>query len=512
MRSLSFRSLSLIQPSKNSARAVLFAPKRCSFLSSRAANFERREVRVGGSGNVNIECVLFDVLRWNLANHQASVYRALETRTTQVPSVLVHIPSGPPLVPISGNPRNHDSILKSLAEQLPTTTLVAINYRLSPAYVGSKLPTSETHFRFPQPIHDVSESFAYVVEHLVPSLFTDQDWPQILLHGRHFGGALAAMLALTAPDEINAVAIENPILDWVMLDELTSKTGPDKSSKRKLSSATETLDFVDTRAAARQLMEMRTKLFPNPSHYFDPFASPTLFLRAPGRDTPRTHAEAVGLFHETTEQGGAQDDWIALADIDEYPDGDSKQPLDLHPASDTATESEADTIAEAEGSFGPYDDDLPPPNQPLSHDSSASALSSPPTSPSSNKSDVATESQTASDSQPRAIRRRKVLRRWPPVHRSEDVSLPYFNVLVSGRPMDDRSNSSDTDNLNSAMQEILRMQGVEFAELLKRACFFGRERSVADERVEFTEIQPGDSVGPSQVAMEWLRKKIDEAS
>ena len=293
------------------------------------------------------------------------------------------------------------------------------------------------------------------------------------------------------------------------------------------------------RSAAKQLIDVRTKLFASPSAYFDPFASPTLFLRAPGRDTPRTHADALGMLDdEMTFDNETEIDegWEAVGGKDDYslstqtpPPGAGKDDLenlniDTNALSRNAASNEPssvqqdlDTITEAIGadSFGPYDDD---------HHAKSASSTPAATDTSRSNSNSSSLSHTGSK-QPK---RRKVLRRWPSISRPEDVMLPYFNVYVSPPPSPDLENSATrTDNgnvgLDAGMNALLRMQGIELADLLRRACFYDREKGVGEERVKLTEVGgDGDHVqdrgsrdakaGEEQrtrAMVEWLRWRLE---
>ena len=194
------------------------------------------------------------------------------------------------------------------------------------------------------------------------------------------------MLALTCPNLIHSLQVAEPFVDWVSLDERTSK------AKDPL-----------TKYSLAHLVILRSRLFHSPSAYFDPFASPALFLRAPGRDTPAAHSSPL------TENEG-----------------------DLY----AETNSDADA-------FGPYDDDM------------TSAV------------------------RHTATKRRKVLRRWPPVGRPEDVMLPYTRILLK-----------EGGGLNG----ILRDQGREMADLMRKTCFRGREKSLGEKRVKIETLAEEKSV------------------
>ncbi|KAK4895117.1 hypothetical protein LTR27_006723 [Elasticomyces elasticus] len=75
------------------------------------------------------------------------------------------------------------------------------------------------------------------------------------------------MLALTecrvGQPGIVAAALSSPIVDWVDLEQA-----------------------ADTDGTTAQIPDLRNRLFRKPEHYFDPFASPMLFLRSAGYTIP----------------------------------------------------------------------------------------------------------------------------------------------------------------------------------------------------------------------------------
>ncbi len=350
------------------------------------------------------------------------------------------------------------------------------------------------------------------------------------------------MLALTYPNDIHSVAIANPLVDWVILDELLRPTHtPPGAPRAKYSSpATSAEDTDAIKLAAKRLIDLRSKLFGSPSAYFDPFASPTLFLRAPGRDTPRTHAEALGMLDDETsfnEETEADEDWEAIGEKDESSQVTLKKQSSTGNRNDldnlnvdtdalssksasndpSSLQEDIDTITEAIGadSFGPYDDDHPP-KPTRSHSSSDTSSPAPPL-------DDPTRSPTRPSSESRAkrVKRRKVLRSWPPVLHPEDVLLPYFNVFVSPPSPPSLPNSVFPGNtgdkaVDVGMDALLRIQGTELADLLRRACFHGREKGFGEERVKLTgfegagEEEFGKEEARMRVMLTWLRQRMEE--
>ncbi|KPI41703.1 6-hydroxynicotinate 3-monooxygenase [Cyphellophora attinorum] len=313
---------------------------------------ETVKVSIGGSGHVDLEI-------------QARI-----SDTESRPSVLLQLPAGSrleaPADPQEAPPDN--ARLRNLH-----SAIITIHYRLS-----SPLPLTATaalDHRFPMPVHDVHTSFAYLTSTILPGLFPYAlEEPRIDVAGSSIGGALATTLALTEPNALNSVTITDALVDWCMLDEhagIVEEAPPGNYLRGQRKKAPPSVDPEAIQTAARALIAARTRLFPTPSSFFDPFASPMLFLRAPGRDTPRTHAEALGLVTSSQE----------------------------------AEPEPHDTIA-----YGPYNDDHDPTRVP-SIDSLADSMSN----------------MTLQQQQNR--RRRKVIRRWPPIGVPEDVMLPRFQIF-----------------------------------------------------------------------------------
>jgi hypothetical protein len=373
------------------------------------------------------------------------------------------------------------------------STHLTINYRLStPRFDGT---TTELPDRFPRPIHDVCTSFDYILRDIVPALSPSSpanpiNAPSIFLTGSHIGAALATTLALTSPTAISALAIHNPLADWVSLDEhltLSPPSSANKHSKKPLLSPSPSSSAIAL--AARQLIDARTQLFRSPSAYFDPFASPILFLRAPGRDTPWTHAEALGLLDPATKE----DEGPAW----NYFDGPPPPPA----------------VGEEEDAARQLPATRPPawPGIPTLYRGSSDSLLLP-------ESGALAVADLAKSQTPR---RRKVLRRWPAVGQPEDVMLPRVHVFASAYtpPSSGSGRSGGEDDAAAGLSYILGKQAEELANLLRRACFWGRESGFAEERVGFTVLEgnetsasgrqgQGQGGGLAALAMaQWLQER-----
>jgi hypothetical protein len=306
-------------------------------------------------------------------------------------------------------PKHASTIPLLLASLLPTTTIITLNYRLSP------IPSPQT---FPLPIFDTLKAFDYITSTRSPH--NAGQTPRLGLYGSHIGGLLATTVALTEPRSVHALAVSEPVVDWVGLDEMEEANNTKSShTRRKPKSPPPPPPSVAPPDPTR-LLSVRSKLFRAPEAYFDAFASPILFLRAPGRDCPTDN-----------------------------PDPFLSSPF---PAAQA---------------FRPYDDDF----------------------------DV-----HPSTSSYQAPKRRKVLRRWPP-HTTDPMLPPYTRVYVR-----------DTSGGEAG---VLRGQGEELVELMRRACFYGRGKGFGEARVQLQkmadipESEVEGIIGIRQAAM-WLRDKFKE--
>ncbi|KAK0286929.1 hypothetical protein LTR35_004398 [Friedmanniomyces endolithicus] len=167
------------------------------------------------------------------------------------------------------------TVFAQLREQGLPFPIVQLNYRLSPSQP------------FPTPVHDVLRGYDWIKEHLFPKRALalpgrPQRNARLAVCGELLGGGLAAMLALTecrvGQPGIVAAALSNPMVDWVDLNGESAKT-------ERMASAP-----IGSNAAANalstEIQSLRSKLFRKPEHYFDPFASPMLFLRSAGGAIP----------------------------------------------------------------------------------------------------------------------------------------------------------------------------------------------------------------------------------
>ncbi|TKA42499.1 hypothetical protein B0A54_06949 [Friedmanniomyces endolithicus] len=190
----------------------------------------------------------------------------LPWRQATPPAVLMYLPPGP----VPRIESQTSTVFSQLRKQGLPFPSVQLNYRLSRSHT------------YPTPIHDVLRGYDWIKEHLLPkraiaSAGRPQRNGRLAICGELLGGGLAAMLALTecrvGQPGLVAAALSNPMVDWVDLDGDIAK-------------AVTTASAPTANALTTDLQALRNKLFRKPEHYFDPFASPMLFLRSPGGAIP----------------------------------------------------------------------------------------------------------------------------------------------------------------------------------------------------------------------------------
>lgn len=387
------------------------------------------------------------------------------------------------------------------------STVVTVNYRLGRQRVQTEttsagepqnpgLPVSR-FYKYPTPIHDTLAGFDWILQNLRPS--------QLCVFGRHVGGSLAVMLALTEPRSIRAIAAYEPVCDWVGLDEycislpddtdtnvsVGDKEGKDSNvsepNKKALAKKTKRhvapLDLVP-------LLKAREKFFHKPDNYFDAFASPILFLRSAGRDVPETFPK-----------------YLTGPD---YP-----VPVSVH------QEEEEDLIDFWDIHTSPDEESTTPP------------VSGPEVDPTAGM---------------KPIRRRKALSRWPPYgldyglsadswtsHRVRrlQVTLPWVRLFVPGKhvtepeevivdfegpcledePDQEKQGRKTRRRRRPAGAEdtVLEIQATEMVSVMHRACFFGQEKGFGQNRVKLVRV-PAQGISPSADSSTpvWWNETVEE--
>lgn len=148
--------------------------------------------------------------------------------------------------------------------------VVQINYRCSSLN------------QYPTPVHDVATGLDWIVSNLLPKRATmragrSEHVGKLAVCGELIGGQLATMLALTecriGEPGIVVAAVNNPIVNWVSLDE----DGLTLAQRMKMSAAKTSKGLT-----LEAILKQRASLFRKAEHYHDPFVSPILFFRTSG--------------------------------------------------------------------------------------------------------------------------------------------------------------------------------------------------------------------------------------
>ncbi|PWY78333.1 hypothetical protein BO70DRAFT_408412 [Aspergillus heteromorphus CBS 117.55] len=426
-------------------------------------------------------------------------------------NVIIHLPPGPVFAQASPDAKEYRDGQPTIASHRDTTpqtlasitssTVVTINYRLGPLLNTlntaptnpESLPSPTNHlFQYPTPIHDTLAGLDYIQQTLTPQ--------RLSIIGTHVGGSLALMLSLTESQSIHAIAALDPICDWTALDEHCHQSPPanhgDDNPNNKNNNNNNTTPLHPSRKRGPRspapwdlmpLLEARRAYFTTPERYFDAFASPMLFLRSAGKLVPRFFPEydtgagypvPVLKARPTSPKGlGEGDDdraadwWEAYSRLDEQRDGARITDWDADADMDGEGEAEAEEVN---------------------------------------------------------VRRRKALSRWPPFGldyglsgdrkrkgkgegegrtpdrevRELEMTLPWVRVLSRqcrgskgmgrGRPVKGET--------------VLSAQASEMVDVMRRACFWGRERGFAEERVTLDKVPGEEWVGPAEKrAGEWVR-------
>ncbi|KAJ5785088.1 uncharacterized protein N7503_010300 [Penicillium pulvis] len=353
---------------------------------------------------------------------------------------------------LSGSDEN--SLQHALAS-MTSATVVTVNYRLGAAdketpltrgtesqLESEKGPDSKCRtaefYKYPTPVHDTLAGFDWIKNNLQPT--------KLGVFGSHIGGSLSLMLALTEPQLVHAVAAYEPICDWPGLDEYcTHEDNADQESSTKQKRSTRRKSAP---ADLVPLLEARERLFASFERCFDAFASPVLFLRSAGRDIPKTFPQyltgpeyPIPVLKNTGKMTSEEYDSPTSSLWDR----------DMYPGSDT-------------------DGDIDPP-----------------------------------------VRRRKALSRWPPygldyglnneVWTGPDhgigrlqVTLPWVRVFLGNRSAGSQVTSSSKGT--AARSTVLEHQGEEIVSVMRKACFWGREKGFGERIVTLSREDdfPGQEV------------------
>ncbi|EED22039.1 conserved hypothetical protein [Talaromyces stipitatus ATCC 10500] len=451
------------------------------------------EVPVGGAGSITLT-----ILRPLTDNAQAN------------PKVILYLPRGPIFqnesvvgvkdhrtLDYSSHDDDHDTMISSsllrgslstpqeLMAAITGANVVTVNYRLGYTDTNTKLSNSDNgrirpFYRYPTPVHDTLAGLDWVLQTLRPGL--------LFVFGSNIGGSLATMLSLTESQHIHVVAAHEPVCDWTGLDDyctidpqiftgsghtiggnkLVIVAEGDEMQKSSAQPTQTKQPSKHRRKAAPSdlvpLLNTRRYLFDSPSKYFDPFASPMLFLRSAGKDVPKVIPE---YFTGT-----------------EYPIPLLKTPIDEEELIDL------------------WDIHIHTEDEPRVSEN---------------------ENATPVEVEERPSRRRKALSRWPPygLDTGNDgggrgftkstrlqINLPWMkffarlgsnkDVPMPFQSLESVTNSNENDgpspkhrtSRRSATENnsVLATQAKDMVSVMRRACFWGEDAGNGEERVTLRNV------------------------
>ena len=369
--------------------------------------------------------------------------------------------------------------------------MVTVNYRLgetepspSPSPSSGSLPPRQNgdlharpFYKYPIPVHDTLAGFDWIQQTLQPA--------QLGVFGTHIGGALALMLALTEAQNVRAVAALEPVCDWVGLDEYCTVSLVGKDGGGGGNAQTEQVSRRKKKPAPADLvplLEARERFFQVPERYFDAFASPVLFLRAAGRDVP-------GVFPRYLTGPQYPVPVLEVPDIPEQREEHAAL-WDIYMQDELLGNDYLDAEETADRERGGFS------SNPAGHRDDGKVV----------------------------VRRRKALSRWPPygldygasgagsssrlgIGRLQ-ITLPWVRIYARndaaahGRQM-------SVSGSGSKSETVLARQADEMVSVMRRACFWARERGYGVERVQLIPVDSDvSSTAVEDSAGEWLQNLL----
>lgn len=392
----------------------------------------------------------------------ASNFPTQSRSRSQSPNVILYLPPGPLFQghahPVSEEVESEDSSLQNLQCAINSTkpggllpqqslasmtsaTVVTVNYRLgavspSPKSIEETIQdsthTSPNGSSSSSPSSSLSQSQTLFYKYPTPihDTLAAFDWikthlepAQLGVIGSHIGGSLALMLALTEAQSVKAVASIMPVTDWVGLDDYCTIEQPSLSTSEKVHGKPKKRASRNKSPRATAPLDLVPLLS----------ARETLFS-SPERCFDAFASPILFLRSAGRDVPRAFPEYMTGP---EYPVPVLKNVR--HEALD--------------GSFPHQESDA--------------------------------EDDELSETSHSTVRRRKALSRWPPYGldygaggngwagngvRRLEVTLPWVRVYVEGKE-------------GEANGSVLADQGEEMVSVMRRACFFGREKGFGERRV-----------------------------
>ncbi|PWY91972.1 hypothetical protein BO94DRAFT_583881 [Aspergillus sclerotioniger CBS 115572] len=389
-------------------------------------------------------------------------------------NVIIRLPPGPIFsfspegLPTYSPPRHRgppskEYVPRSLAT-ITSSTIVTINYRLGNLPTNSDNPTDLAFhdYKYPTPVHDTLAGLDWILETLQPS--------RLSVIGTHIGGSLALMLSLTEAKSIHAVAALEPICDWTSLDEHCIQSPP--TDEKAALTSWRNKKHPRGRVAPWDLpplLAARKAYFSTPERYFDAFASPILFLRSAGKDTPRSFPEYyTGPEYPVPvlKAGNASEGEDLLDSLDVYRHEEQESTHDSY-SKDSETKREPPRRRKAISRWPPFG---------LDYGTSGPTWHHP----------------------GQGIKRLEMELPWVRISTRVDDSLSKSGLLMAA-PGARKWKRVHTDS-------VLYQQAHEMVDVMQRACFWGREKGYGQKRVTLTQFLEHDWTLSHHRAADWLRE------
>ncbi|KAI0133635.1 hypothetical protein BJ170DRAFT_678571 [Xylariales sp. AK1849] len=248
-----------------------FRPRYLSTVTSSPTDVERISVKCGSAGSVYVDL------------HNIAKVSSSDPLLIYLPPWSTSSTAGVPQIP-------------AFCRGYPTAV---INYRWAgyPPFEGNRapLPTADQDsdgleaplpLAWPVPVTDTAQAYSWIVENLTPPTYTRRD---VYVYGSYLGASLATSLALTETHPHQRMAMRgfvayNGIYNWTMF---LPDHQINKQSGSRTANILEEILGQPTDPTFQELKLHAPDLFGDPSHIFDPFASPCLFFQTPGLWVPQ---------------------------------------------------------------------------------------------------------------------------------------------------------------------------------------------------------------------------------